>query len=51
VIQEGEITVEKCAHRGALSLGLKKHGHNNSAPNRGSRLFGAKPEQQLLFVC
>jgi len=40
VIQEGEITVEKCAHRGAsarwechtLSLGQNKHGHNNSAP-------------------
>ena len=39
VIQEGEITVEKCAHRGAsarreghkLSLGQNKHGHNNSA--------------------
>jgi len=40
VIQEGEITVEKWAHRGAtarqerhtLSLGRNKHGHNNSAP-------------------
>ena len=40
VIQEGEITVENCAHRGAaicrerhtLSLGRNKHGHNNSAP-------------------
>ena len=39
VIQEGEITVEKCTHRGAsvrrerhtLSLGQNKHGHNNSA--------------------
>ena len=40
VIQGGEITVEKCAYRGAsarqerhtLSLGRNKHGHNNSAP-------------------
>ena len=40
VIQEGEITVEKCAHRSAsarrelhtLSHGRNKHGHNNSAP-------------------
>jgi len=40
VIQEGEITVEKYAHRGAsarrerhtLSLGQNKHGQNNSAP-------------------
>ena len=40
VIKEGEITVEKCAHQGALahrerhtlSLGRNKHGHNNSAP-------------------
>ena len=40
VIQEGEIAVEKCAHRGTLarrehhtlSLGRNKHGHNNSAP-------------------
>jgi len=40
VIQEGEITVEECAHRGpsarrerhTLSLGRNKHGHNNSAP-------------------
>ena len=39
VIQEGEIFVEKCVHRGAsacqehhtLSLGRNKHGHNNSA--------------------
>jgi len=43
VIPEGEITVEKCAHRVAsprrephmLSLGRNKHGHNNSAPKRG----------------
>ena len=41
VIQEGEITVEKCPHRGAsarwehhtLSHGQNKHGHNNSAPS------------------
>ena len=40
VLQEGEITVEKCAHRGTsacrehhrLSFGQNKHGHNNSAP-------------------
>ena len=42
VIQEGEITVGKCAHQGAsarqerhtLSLGRNKHGHNDSAPIR-----------------
>ncbi len=41
VNQEGVISLEKCAHRGAsarrechtLSLGWNKHGHNNSAPN------------------
>ena len=40
VIQEGEITVEKCTHQGTsarwerhrLSLGQNKHGHDNSAP-------------------
>ena len=40
VIQEIEVTVEKCVHRGTsrckerhtLSLGRNKHGHNNSAP-------------------
>jgi len=40
LIKEGEITLEKCTHRGAsahrerhtLSLGRNKHGHNNSAP-------------------
>ena len=40
VIQEGEITDEKCVHQGTsmrrerhtLSLGRNKHGHNNSAP-------------------
>ena len=42
VIQEGEISVEKCTHQGAsvgwehhtLSLGRNKYGHNNSAPSR-----------------
>ena len=42
VIQEGVLTVEKCAHRGksvgrephTMSLGQNKHGHNNSAPVR-----------------
>jgi len=41
VIQEGEMTVEKCLHWGAparrerhmLSLGQNKHGHNHSAPS------------------
>ena len=47
-IQEGEITGEKCAHRGAsarqechtLSLGRNKHGHNNSAPYKGTAAPG-----------
>ena len=54
MIQEGEITVEKCAHRGTpahrerhtLSLGQKKHGHNNSAPSISSLL--ADPTSSVL---
>ena len=58
VIQEGEITVEKCAHHGAsasrerhtLSLGQNKHGHNNSAPEESCKILVVRdlPEQTNL---
>ena len=56
VFQEGEITVEKCAHRGAsarqerhmLSLGRNKHVHNYSAPKRFK--FSTQSYAMLLYL-
>ena len=58
VIQEGEITVEKCTQWGAsaprerhtLSLGQNKHGHNNSAPLDFNPL-SARPLVSVPIIC
>jgi len=56
VIQEDEITVEKCAHLGAsacrerhtLSLGRNKHGHNYSAPKGGVPEYNVQQYVRLV---
>ena len=58
VIQEGEITVEKCGHWGAsarrefhtLSLGRNKHVHNNSAPSIPLVFFLFSSPWRWLFL-
>ena len=66
VIQEGEKTVEKCAHRAMsarrqrhmFSLGRNKHGHNDSAPlkrdsllrTQSPELYDPKSWQSLTFT-